>query len=125
MRIPRLINDTDEMNVAAKDDDDTMMGMKNGELAMKVTKNGGLKSTGMNARPRQQVNADVNWSGYVKFYESTPREVLADTIAKILLQVKPGVSMDLIKQYADQSGRENFIKTATIQIMSTPEYQLS
>ncbi|MCX6318363.1 MAG: DUF1800 domain-containing protein [Bacteroidetes bacterium] len=124
MRIPRLINDTDEMNVSAKDDDDTMMGMKNGELAMKVTKNGGLKSTGMNARPRQQVNADVDWSGYVKFYESTPRENLADTMAKILLQVKPGVSMDLIKQYADQSGRDIFIKTATIQIMSTPEYQL-
>lgn len=124
MRIPKLINDTDEMNVAAKDDDDSMMGMKDGNLQMKVTRNGGLKSAGMNTPPRQRINADVDWNGYLKFYESIPRENLADAIAKILLQVKPGVSMDLIRQYADQSGRESFIKTATLQIMSTPEYQL-
>lgn len=123
MRIPKLINDVDEMNVSAKDDDDSMMGMKDGALQMKLTKNGGLKSAGV-AKPRQQINADVDWSGYVKFYESTPRENLADSVSRILLQVKPGVSMDLIKQYADQSGREIFIKTATLQIMSTPEYQL-
>lgn len=124
MRIPKLINDVDEMNVSAKDDDDNMMGMKDGEPQMKVTKNGGLKSAGMNARGRQQINADVDWSNYVKFYESTPRENLADVISKILLQVKPGVSMDLIRQYADQSARDIFIKTATLQVMSTPEYQL-
>lgn len=124
MRIPKLIHDADEMNVAAKDDDDSMMGMKDGAPQMKGAKGGGLKSAGMNAGGRQRINADVDWSGYVKFYESTPRENLADTISKILLQVKPGVSMDLVKQYADQSGRENFIKTATLQVMSMPEYQL-
>jgi len=53
-----------------------------------------------------------------------PREKLADEISKNILQVKSAVSMDLIKQYSDQTGRENFIKSATLQIMSTPEYQL-
>jgi hypothetical protein len=52
------------------------------------------------------------------------REKLGEEISKTLLQVKSGVSMDLIKQFSDQTGRENFIRTATLQIMSTPEYQL-
>ncbi len=120
MRIPKLINDVDEMNVSPKDDDDNMMGMKDTNKPLK--KQGGAAAyTGPR---RQQINADVDWKLYVKHYESTPRENLGDTISGILLQVKPGVSMELIKQYADQTGRENFIKTATLQIMSIPEYQL-
>lgn len=120
MRIPKLINDVDEMNVRPKDDDDTMMGMKdNGEAARKP---GGTAA--MPGPRRQVINANVDWSQYVKNFESTPRENLADSISKYLLQVTPGISMDLIKQYTDQSGRENFIKTATLQIMSMPEYQL-
>ena len=73
---------------------------------------------------RQQINANVDWKQYVQHYESTPRENLAEKISTILLQTKLGVSVDLIKQYSDQTGRENFIKTATLQVMSTPEYQL-
>ncbi|MEQ1675504.1 MAG: DUF1800 domain-containing protein [Chitinophagaceae bacterium] len=120
MRIPKLINDVDEMNVSPKDDDDNMMGMKDNNKPLK--KQGGAAAyTGPR---RQQINADVDWKLYVKHYESTPRENLGDTISSVLLQVKSGVSMDLIKQYADQTGRENFIKTATLQIMSIPEYQL-
>jgi uncharacterized protein (DUF1800 family) len=126
MRIPKLINDVDEMNVKPKDDDDSMMGMKDGDTNMKVSnKPGGQQAGGGYAGiKRQQINANVDWDPYVKFYESVPRENLGEAVSKILLQVKSGVSMDLIKQYSDQSGRDNFIKTATLQIMSTPEYQL-
>ena len=73
---------------------------------------------------RQQINADVDWNQYVKSYASVPRESLIGSIATNLLQVKNSVSADLVKKYADESGRENFIKSATLQIMSTPEYQL-
>jgi uncharacterized protein (DUF1800 family) len=124
MRIPKLINDTDEMNVSAKDDDDTMMGMKRADEQMDQTKKGGAKQMKGYGGGRQQINADVDWNIYVKNYESIPREQLADSIAKYLLQIKSRVSTELIKQYSDQTGRENFIKTATLQIMSTPEYQL-
>ena len=125
MRIPKLINDVDEMNVSPKDDDDNMMGMKDGEMKA-INRSGGVQQAGIGygGKKRQQINADVDWTLYLKNYESIPRENLAETISKILLQVKSGVSMDLIKQYSDQTGRENFIKTATLQIMSTPEYQL-
>ena len=124
MRIPKLINDVDEMNVSPKDDDDTMMGMKDGNEQAKEKKPGGQQAMGYAGMKRQQINADVDWKPYIQHYESTPRENLAETISKILLQTKNGVSMDLIKQFSDQSGRENFIKTATLQIMCTPEYQL-
>jgi uncharacterized protein (DUF1800 family) len=123
MRIPKLINDVDEMNVSAKDDDDTMMGMNDADDRMKANKTGGIKNV-KGYGGRQQINANVDWSLYVKNYESVPRENLAETISKTLLQTKSRVSMDLIRQFSDQTGRENFIKTATMQIMCTPEYQL-
>ena len=122
MRIPKMIYDADEMNVTPKADDDSMMGMKDGEMQLKLKGNGGLKSAPM--RPRQQLQVEVDWSGYLKFYESIPREKLGDTIATYLLQVKPGVPIDLVRQFSDQGGRENFIRTATLQLMSLPEYQL-
>ena len=126
MRIPKLINDVDEMNVSPKDDDDTMMGMKDADEQMKINKKGGGQQagSGYGGMRRQQINANVDWSLYVKNYESVPRENLAEKISTVLLQTKSGVSTELIKQYSDQTGRENFIKTATMQIMSTPEYQL-
>ncbi len=116
MRIPKLINDVDEMNVRPKDDDDVMMGKNDGEEK---------KGKGYGPLKRQQViNANVDWKLYVKNYESVPRENLVDAVSKTLLQAKNSVQAELIKKYSDESGRENFIKTATLQIMSTPEYQL-
>ncbi|HUR65956.1 MAG TPA: DUF1800 domain-containing protein [Chitinophagaceae bacterium] len=118
MRLPRLINDTDEMNVRPKDDDDTMMGRMDPNEAPKG------KAQRMMGRSNKPILADIDWKLYVNNFESVPREALGEAIAKNLLQTKMRVSQDIIKQFSDQSGRENFIKTATIQIMSTPEYQL-
>lgn len=119
MRIPRLINDTDEMNVQPKSDDDQMMGRMDEKDEAK-----GGKGQKMMARSNRPILADIDWKLYVKSFESVPREKLTQSIAKTLLQVKPSVGADIIQQYSDQTGRENYIKTATIQVMSTPEYQL-
>lgn len=119
MRIPQMLNEQDEFNVKPKDDDDQMMGRKDDkkddskEKAMK----------GMN-RVNRPINVKIDWSLYTKHYESTPREALLTKMTGILLQAKSQVNAELIKQYADQSGRENFVRTATLQLMSTPEYQL-
>jgi uncharacterized protein (DUF1800 family) len=123
MRIPKLINDVDVMNVTPKDDDDQMMGMKDKDEPASAVK-GGKKMKGYGMGQRQQINANVDWSLYVRNFESIPREKLSEALSKVLLQTRSSVSGDLISQYADASGRENFIKTATIQFMSTPEYQL-
>jgi uncharacterized protein (DUF1800 family) len=119
MRLPLLISDNDEMNVKPKDDDDQMMGRPDADAEPKQ------KGQQMARRVGRPIKADIRWDMYVKKYESVPRESLAQTISKNLLQVKPGISLDVIKLYADETGREKFIKTITMQIMSTPEYQLS
>ncbi len=126
MRIPKLINEIDEMNVSPKEDDDTTMGMSDRDTQVAKNKKSGLQKTNGSyaGMKKQQINADVDWDIYVKSYDSVPREKLAATISNYLLQVKSSVDESLIKQYADQSGRDNFVRTATLQIMSTPEYQL-
>ncbi len=119
MRIPKLINDLDEWNVSPKDDDDVMMGRKSDEM----TTTRPAQKTAATIR-KQVINADIDWKPYVKHFDKVGREKLTDSLSSVLLQTKRRVDEGLIKKYSDESGRENFIKTATIQLMSTPEYQL-
>jgi len=119
MRIPQMLNDRDEFNVKPKDDDDQMMGRKsNADEDPKATAMNSLKRLG------KPVLVNIDWSLYTKNYESVSRESLQSNISGVLLQTKSQVNPDVIKQYSDNSGRENFIKTVTLQVMSTPEYQL-
>ncbi|MEK7227156.1 MAG: DUF1800 family protein, partial [Bacteroidota bacterium] len=119
MRIPQMLNDKDDFNVRPKDDDDQMMGRKNDP-----DEDPKAKAANSLKRMNRPLIVNIDWSLYTKHYESIPREALLTTVSSNLLQVKSQVKPDLIMQYADNSGRENFIKTATLQIMSTPEYQL-
>jgi uncharacterized protein (DUF1800 family) len=118
MRIPQLINDTDEMNIAPKDDDDQMMGRKNEESSINTKI---INKMGKGTKP---IEANVDWKPYVDHFEKTAREKLVNVISGILLQTKTAVDASVIKQYADETDRYNFIRSVTIQIMSTPEYQL-
>jgi hypothetical protein len=114
MRIPQLINDADELNVKTKDDDDVMMGRKSPE--------DGGKPIGYGKR--SIIRASIDWKEYVDHFEKVQKDQLVDTIAKNLLQTKSGVSSELVKHYADSGNKEGFIKSVTLQLMSTPEYQL-
>lgn len=115
MRIPQLISDNDELNVKPKDDDDQMMGRKDEPNKVITTK----RSKG--AKP---INAKVEWKTYISNFEKTPKEKLLKEMTEVLLQTNKGVSEAVINEYVNKNSREDFIKTATIQIMSTPEYQL-
>jgi uncharacterized protein (DUF1800 family) len=118
LRIPQLIYAGDAFQMKPKDDDDQMMGMRDKEMAP-LNKKGFTRN-----KPGQQIMATINWNGYLKQFESVPREALAATISKILLQTGSGINPDTLKNYTDNSGRDQFVKTTTIQLMSTPEYQL-
>ena len=120
MRIPQMMNDKDEINIKPKDDDDQQMGRKYDEVANEDEKRIQMKS----ARQGKPVNVEIDWSKYLEYYKSVSKDSLGETMQQLLLQVKSEVSTDLIKSYADNGSRETFIKSATIQIMSTPEYQL-
>lgn len=114
MRIPLLINDVDELNLKVKDDDDQMMGRKNAE--------DGEKMKGI--AKRSIVRANIDWKTYVDHFEKVQREQLVGSLASNLLQTKTVVNAELIKQYANSESKESFIRSATLQLMSTPEYQL-
>ena len=112
LRLPQLFADRDELNITPKSDDDQMMGMERME---------GRNAMGRVAKP---IMADINWKNYLKTFDSIKREQLLDTMSSYLLQLPPGYSLGIINNHADAGSRETFLKTATIQIMSTPEYQM-
>lgn len=126
MRLPQLFNDEDELNVSPKDDDDQMMGrpameaVANDMAAVQKQKNG-KKMGGRGAKP---INANLDWTQYIGYFEKTARESLVNTMSGILLQTKTAVDASVITAFSNSASREQFIKSATIQIMSTPEYQL-
>ena len=72
----------------------------------------------------RRANARINWQPYLDAFKDIPRERLADEIPGALLIKNENAGKSLLDKYADASSRENYIKTVTIDVMSTPEYQL-
>jgi hypothetical protein len=116
-----LINDVDELNVKVKDDDDQMMGRKTPEDARPADPAG---KKPMGYAKRSVIRATIDWKEYIGHFEKVQQDQLIGSLASTLLQTKSNVSTELIKQYADAGSKESFIRTATLQLMSTPEYQL-
>lgn len=115
MRIPQMFTDRDELNLTPKQDDDQMMGRKNdGTASVPVGKK----------KNAYAINAKIEWPQYISKYEGVKRDDLISSIKQNLLQVNtPGLENALGKTL-DASSREAYIKTVTVQLMSTPEYQL-
>ena len=109
LRLPQLINDEGHLNIKPKDDDDWMMG------------NSGNPSPASKGKP---VEVKIDWDIYTKNFAAVPREKLMESLSSSLLQLKPAFNDATIKNYTGSGNREGFIKSATIQMMSTPEYQL-
>lgn len=118
MRLPQMLNDMDELTVKPKTDDDQMMGRTNDDKPVTFKGNKGMGRVG------QAINAEISWEVYLKNFTSVSREQIIDVLNNSLLQIKPSYNPDVIKHYVDAGNRESYLKTATIQIMSTPEYQL-
>ncbi|GAC1416845.1 MAG: DUF1800 domain-containing protein [Flavisolibacter sp.] len=117
MRIGQMISDQDEFNVRLKTDDDQMMGHME-ENKETQHKNGFTK----NFRP---IKAKINWMRYLKNFEDMPRDILFPVLTDTLLQVSPSFDNRTLIHFTDDHSRESYIQSATLQIMSTPEYQLS
>lgn len=117
MRLPQLISANDEFNIRPKADDDQTMGRME-----EANKGNSVKKAAV--RIGKPIVAEIDWEAYAKHFAATPREALVEGISSVLLQVKPSFPKSLIQQHADSSSREAFVRTATLQVMSTPEYQL-
>ena len=68
--------------------------------------------------------ATMGWELVNKIQERVQRENLLAKISETVLQTKNGVSSEVLSKYLNVESRENYIKSAIINLMSTPEYQL-
>ncbi|HET7119243.1 MAG TPA: DUF1800 domain-containing protein [Hanamia sp.] len=108
MRLPQILTDADEFSVRPKDDDDTMMGME-----------------GVDKRPKKnQLQVSVDWDSVVKVFKDIPKESLMQKVNDFVLQTKDSINPNVLKRYIDNTSRDAFIKSAMVELMSTPEYQL-
>ena len=89
-----------------KDDTDEMAMVKQRKAAVKL------------------LNASIDWGKYTAYFSATPKDELLATLTGILFSANSKIPNQLIKQYTDISNRQDFIKTATMRLMSLPEYQL-
>jgi len=115
LQLPQVLAAKESINVTAKNDDDVNMGMVK-EEQLRISRNKAYVSKG--------ASATIDWAPVNKVFEKTKRENLSQQIADNLLQTGSRVDAVLLNSYIAQDSRENFIKTAVIQLMATPEYQL-
>ena len=111
LRISKIFSANDAVNIMPKGDDDVQMGMM--EMAakkMKDTVKGGT--------------AVIDWPAVNKIFEKTEREKLLENITATVLQTKGKVSTAVLDKYVNSENRENYVKSAVINLMATPEYQL-
>ena len=125
LQIPELIYTASEIRLQPKDDDDQMMGMR--EMGDADAAGGGQHAA---AGKRQRgggglsIDATIEWAPYLKRFDGVPGEQLESVISGIVLQTSSPIAAGLLQKVAGGKGREEFIKAATIRLMSTPEYQL-
>lgn len=111
MRIPQMITANEALDVRPKSDDDVMMGMM--QAGVKQLKDAARGAT-----------AKIDWSLVNKIFEKTPKEQLLPVITATVLQIRQQPASSTISRYLNNESRENYIKSAIINLMSTPEYQL-
>lgn len=105
MNLPELLASSRSIDTKTKDDDDIMMGR------------GMVKNA-------QAFRAAFHWENYLQHFEKTKRDGLLNAVASYHLQLPGNSAEKITAKFADQGNRESFIQSATLYIMSTPEYQL-
>ena len=111
LRLPQILTANDVLDINPKADDDTQMGMmESGVKKLQAAVKGGT--------------AETDWTMAIKIFETIPREKLLQKITDTVLQTKGHVTNTVLEKYLNKENRENFIKSAIVNLMSTPEYQL-
>jgi hypothetical protein len=122
LRIPQLIKDDQTFYLTPKADDDQQMGMKDNFTG---------KDPSMADNPNKmgkdgfKVLAKIDWDAYTKQYDKVPRTELYNTLQSHILQTpENSVPEKIAMEISSAQTKEDYIKTVTIALMSTPEYQL-
>lgn len=115
LQIPRMIAASESIQLKAKDDDDLNMGKMNDD------KQSSKKNAVISAK---RSSAEINWPMLTKVFEKIPREKLAQQVSDTLIQSRSRTEMAVLEKHISKESREAFIRTAVVNLMSTPEYQL-
>jgi hypothetical protein len=119
LRVPQLMVGGDEFNVKPKVDDDQQMGM----MEMSEMKKEKGRMAAMNKIMSQNTGATIEWNVFLQNFAQVEKTNMIETLTKTILQ-RDGVDKNLLLNYADISGRDNLVKSVTLVLMSTPEYQV-
>ena len=115
LRIPQIMTANEAINIQPKSDDDTMMGqMMNNKTAEQVN----------NAFAAKSGITTVDWNIVIALFQLVPKADLLAAISDAVLQSSSKINVVLLAKYIANDSRENYIKSALICLMSTPEYQL-
>jgi uncharacterized protein (DUF1800 family) len=115
LQIPQVLAAKESLTIRAKNDDDVNMGQVM-EQQMRINKNKMYTNKG--------ASANIEWGPVLNIFENVKRENLAQKIADTLLQSQSRIETGVLQKYLANDSRENFVKSAIIQLMTTPEYQL-
>jgi uncharacterized protein (DUF1800 family) len=119
LRIPQLLYSNNALQLQPKDDDDVMMGLTNMEESKTATRKNKTIRKG-----EQRIMAAIHWDVFTDYFKQTNKEALPEAIRQWVLPFNLKINAEVLQKYSDNKDRENYIKTITIQLMSTPEYQL-
>ena len=115
LQIPQVLMAKESISIQPKTDDDVSMGQMM-EEQVRIKKNKIYADRGG--------AATIDWTIVTKIFETTKRENLSQKIADSVLQTGSRIPSAILDKYVNADSRENFIKSAIVNLMSTPEYQL-
>ena len=115
LQLPRIIKENEEISISTKADDDIEMGMME-KKKLKLAKN---RFSGFN------ISASIDWKSYIAQFDNVQRPLLLEALkTAIVPKVGNKIKNEVIEKEADNSTRASYIKTVTIALMSSPEYQM-
>lgn len=113
MRLPQIIYYTEEVTLRPKDMPDELTN----------TYSGKNMSDEYVQHFAKRVEASADWKTYMDAFSNVKKEDLPEVVANTLLSTS-SVNKKELNKYTDNSSREHYLKSLTIDLMSTPEYQL-
>ncbi len=118
LRLPHNIVDQAQFSITPKSDDDVMAGMEDSPENL-------AKDKKIKKGEARNIRTNIQWQVYNNIFSNVERKQLLDTIEMYLLQPKRQQFSDqAVLKYVDQTTRESFIKTASLSLLSIPEFQL-
>lgn len=124
LKLPQTIISQNNFTITPKPDDDVMMGMQmqNDDSNMEsAIQNRKAKNFATDAK----VRTTINWAMYCNSFLNTTKQNLLTHITNYLIQpLTQQTTTKTLETFIDQSSRNAYIQSATMAVMSMPEYQL-